>query len=221
MSRVFALVVFGLLLTVGAGCVQPEAQAPTTALPLPAKYIPQPEVTTSTESLPGGWQRISFGGVWSLFHPGAGVPESAVAGVDKRAREFTLDLGTAVEGAGEKSVPRRTLVVDRLLPGNDFLSLGCVATTTVMGTPSMVSSTTTAQGVGVCVRRFAEGAAGSRYHTLSATLLTINAAYAVDYTVRSSECTLYERPEEQCVAFDEARDTALFWTILATLRPGR
>lgn len=221
MPRVFALAVFGLLLAMGAGCAKPDAPAPATALPLPVQYVAHPEAATSTESVPNGWQRISFGGAWSLFHPGTTVPEAAVASVDRRAREFTLDLGTAVEGAGEKSVPRRTLVVDRLLPGNDFLSLGCVATTTVMGTPSMVSSTTTAQGVGVCVRRFAEGAAGSRYHTLSATLLTINAAYAVDYTVRSSECALYERPEEQCVAFDEARDTALFWSILATLRPGR
>jgi hypothetical protein len=221
MPRVFALAVFSLLLAMGAGCAQPDVPAPTTALPLPVQYIAHPEAATSTEAVPNGWQPISFGGAWSLFHPGTTVPEAAVASVDRRAREFTLDLGTAVEGAGEKSVPRRTLVVDRLLPGNDFLSLGCVATTTAMGTPSMVSSTTTVQGVGVCVRRFAEGAAGSRYHTLSATLLTINAAYAVDYTVRSSECALYERPEEQCVAFDEARDTALFWAILATLRPGR
>lgn len=218
MLRPPAILLLALVLCVGAGCVRKDTLTET---PSPVGYIPLSMMPTSTDSGPVGWERVSFGGAWSLLHPGRKMADTAAPSVERRVREVAIDLGTAVDGAGEKSVPRRTLTIDRLLPGNDFLSLGCVATTTQMGAPSSVYTTTTAQGVGACVRTFSEGAAGSRYHTLSATLITIDAAYVVDYLIRSTECTLYERPEEQCVAFDEARDTALFWTILATLRPGR
>lgn len=221
MLRVRHFALAGLLAIAGAGCIRSATQTvPVDSTVPPLGHVPTP-VVTSTESIPAGWERVSFGDIWSLYQPGRAAPELGEPSLDTRLRRFTADLGTAVEEPGEKAVPRRTLTIERLLPGDDYLSLGCVATSTRFGTPTSVVSTSTAQQVSACLRTFVEGAAGSQYHTLSATLLSLQDAYVVDYTVRATNCSLYERPEEQCVAFDEARDMALFWAILATLRPGR
>lgn len=221
MQRFFAAIATSALLCMGTGCTQ--TQKPPESVPLtppPAGYIPTPLVT-STQALPDGWTTFTMGGTWSFSHPGTVQAQGDAPPVETRARQTTIDLGTAVEGGGEKSVPRRTLVVDQLLRGDDYLTIGCVATSTRLGSPSSVISTTTAQGIGICLRTQEEGAAGNRYHVMSATILGIGSAYAMSYTVHSVECANYENPAEACVAFNKERDTALFSQILNTLRPNR
>ncbi len=221
MQRIFVAIVASALVFIGTGCTQYQKPAEVLSPTLPpAGYIPTP-IVTSTQTLPNGWTTFTVGGVWSFSHPGVVQTENETPPVETRARQTTIDLGTAVEGGDEKSVPRRTLVVDQLLRGDDYLTIGCVATSTRLGSPSSVISTTTAQGIGICLRTQEEGAAGNRYHTISATILGIGSAYAMSYTVHSVECANYENPADACVAFDTDRDTALFSQILHTLRPNR
>lgn len=209
-----------LLVFMGAGCVKTAAPVSISSTPTstPAGYIPTPGATT-TQAVPEGWKVQAFGDSWSLAHPGVVQTAHDEPPVKTRARVVMIDLGTAVADAGEKTVPRRIITIDRLLPGDDYLTIGCVATSTSVGMASSAVSSRTAQGVGVCIRTENEAAAGNRYHTLSATVIGVQSAYVIDYVVHSVECANYDRPAEQCVPYDEARDQALFWRMLDTLSP--
>ena len=217
--RLQSIFVLGAALVfMGAGCGRPTPAVVGNPTPpsTPVGYIPTPQVT-STSVLPQGWSEQSFGEIWVLAHPGKVQPTNEEPPVKTRARVLTLDLGTAVSDPGERSVPRRSMTIDQLLPGDVYRTVGCVSTSTELGVDISAVSTTTRQGIGICLRTQVEAAAGNRYHTLSATVIGIQSAYVLDYVVHSVECGNFEHPDEQCVAYDEARDQALFWQILNAL----
>lgn len=218
MRTLLVLTTGALIVFLGAGCANTTTPVATSTTPTStaAGYIPTP-IVTSTQMIPQGWKVQAFGDIWSVAYPGVVQPTNDEPPVKTRTRFTTIDLGTAVAEVEEKSVPRRVMTIDQLLPGDVYRTVGCVPTSTELGLDISAISTTTKQGIGICLRTQSEAAAGNRYHTISATVIGIQFAYALDYVVHSVECSNFERPTEQCVPYDEARDTALFWRILDTL----
>ena len=96
MRHFSAVLAVSALLFMGTGCTQTQKPAESVPLTLPpAGYIPTPLVT-STQALPDGWTTFTMGGTWSFSHPGTVQTQGDAPPVETRARQTTIDLGTAV-----------------------------------------------------------------------------------------------------------------------------
>ncbi len=129
---------------------------------------------------------------------------------------MTIDLGTAVQNPGTRSVPRRTLQVWRLSRNDAALEPCTDAQVGTQGVRSVRLVRNRARQ-SFCLRAAADAGAGNRYDSRTYTLPTANGGYSFAFTTHSVECLNFPRPQEQCVTFDEARDTALFAEIMGTL----
>lgn len=126
------------------------------------------------------------------------------------------DLGSAVADAGDKSVPKRSLRVYRVRK-EDGRMQNCGFSSS--GERSKVEKNLSFGSVPFkfCGTTGNEAALGNRYH-LNAFAAKIGDEYLVlELVVHSVACENYEKPEEQCVAYDEKRDTAIFAEILSKL----
>lgn len=210
-----AVIALGCFALLGGGCAKKNVIAP-----LPLQTIPTPTVSSTSEVvIPAGWQTAQgmLGGL-SVSYPGTVLSGEQPMVTSTRERLLTVDLGTAVESPGGKAVPRRTFYVDRLLLGDEYYDIDCAATSTGLGVLSSATTTIVPSTLSLCARSFADAGAGNIYTHHEASVFTMRGGYVVGQITHSVQCANFERPEEQCVPYDEARDAALYQAILRTIR---
>jgi hypothetical protein len=174
---------------------------------------------TSTSSVPSGWNSLMVGAVTStasIAFPGVA---DASFGIENLFVEAAL--GTAIQDPGTKSVPDRTMRVF-ILQRNDTRLNGCAFSELGWDSGRAPSSTTGlrfgSSPYVFCENREGDAAAGNRYNMKTYTTPFGANILAVEFVVHSVVCENFPNPAEQCVAFDEARDTAIDGQILATIR---
>lgn len=211
MKNFFPLIVLVLLL--GAGC----AQNPVT----PSSRVESTSTSGEVVSrVPDFWNdvNVSVGEVTVRFSfPGSFTTVDMIGS----GQVLNADLGTAVENPGERSVPGRSLRMfvidgtDERIKNCAFSELGWDAGQS----PSIQKDLTfgTDSGLTFCGSRQNEGAAGNRYATYAYSAPVSGRVLVFEFTVHSVVCENFERPEEECVAFDEARDTVIFAEILSKI----
>ncbi len=219
MKRFFLALALLVLAGLGAGC-QPMPETPST---IPSSTLPGAPTSTgldnASSTLPfvrhEDWNITILGDV-RLYHPGTSTP--ATPGSDEATRGLivTVDLGTAVENPGTRSVPRRTMQIWRL-SRNDAALEPCTDAQVGKQGIRAVRMVQNRARQSFCLRSAADAGAGNRFDTQTYTLQTANGGFSFVFTTRSVECQNFPRPEEQCLPFEEARDTALFGEIMGTL----
>lgn len=165
--------------------------------------------------LPDGWSQIgmAFGtSTIRIAFPGTVNPiEGSMTG-----QTIDANLGSAVTDAGDKSVPTRSLRVYRVRKEDGRIK-NCGFSSA--GERSNIEKNLSFGSVPYkfCGTTGSEAAMGNRYH-LNAFAAKIGDEYLVlELMVHSVACENFEKPEEQCLAYDEKRDTAIFAEILSRL----
>ncbi len=205
----------------GAGCQpMPETPSDTPSSTLPGTVPTSTDMGGASSTLPfvrhEDWNLTVLGDV-RLYHPGTSTPPTPGSDEATRGLVATTDLGTAVEDPGTRSVPRRTMQIWRLSRNDAALEPCTDAQVGQQGIRS-VRRVQNRDRQSFCLRSSSDAGAGNRYDTQTYTLQTANGGYSFAFTTHSVECQNFPRPEQQCLPFDEARDTALFGEIMGTLR---
>lgn len=232
MKKGFVGIPLAALIFLGAGCqktsVQPgsavTAPTPITTIVTPSSTMPTVSSTTAyitSSTLPTviqtDWQTDTLLSSWAIQHPSkADVLDPNSDDVKKEGLILRVNLGTAVENIGTRTVPVRKLEVRRVKRG-DLRLEGCDPE--VIGKQGITEVTTVATSLGtvLCLQKSTDAGAGNLFHTSDYLFFTSDGPYVFSFTTRSVQCVNFERPAEQCVAYDEARDTAIFPQIMGTL----
>ncbi len=149
-------------------------------------------------------------------HPGTATPADPKSEEARQGLVTTIDLGTAIQDPGTKSVPKRTLKVRRLLRTDPLLA-PCSENEVGQQGIRAVKMVRNRARQSFCVRSSADAGAGNLYDTRSYVLMTAAGGYEFAFTTHSVQCLNFPRPQEQCVPFEEVRDTALFEEIMGSL----
>lgn len=214
MKRILTFLVVGTLL--GAGCTKPIAKPV-----VPSSGTESPSSSNSgIQRVPASWNNVNISVGESLTRvsfPGSFV----ITNTNSDGQVMNVDMGTAVENPGERSVPGRSLRVFVVDP-EDARMRDCAFSEnewTAGRAPEMKTGLTfgTTSKLSFCESKDQEGAAGNRYAVYTYSTPVDGQILVLEFTVHSVVCENFERPEEQCVSFDEARDTAIFADILSRI----
>lgn len=230
-NRIIGVPFVALLLLLGAGCQNQNAPSPTLSVQTSVGTIETPSstipVTSSTSpiavssTLPvviqTDWQTANLFSGWTLKHPNkADALDPTSDEVTKEQLLLRVDLGTAVKDPGGKSVPTRKLEVYRLKFGDLRLD-GCDSALVGKQGIRQVMPVATALNAILCLQKSSDAGAGNLYDTYDYIFATNTGAYVFSFTTHSVQCQNFERPDEQCVMYDEKRDAELFPIIMGTL----
>lgn len=209
MKRLLSLFVMAVLL--GAGCAPtpvPEVPAP---VPAPSESVEVSEPEFAKDWLTYASRQFGF----TFKYPKMKSP------TDRSLAAKQIDLGTAVENPGAKSVPTRWMQV--LLLRSDDPNLKehyYSANGWTEGEALTDAKTETIGGLTWYILKESDAGAGNRYATHSY-VTTIGYTHVVLlFQVHSVACQNYgEDWQEKCVEFNEARDTEVFRKIVETYKP--
>lgn len=204
------VVIFAVLILAGFGCTKSE-----TRVGQPASNVP----ANAEETLVNSWNRIRLAEgeyIIALSFPGALASRSMSDG-----QILEADIGTSVENPGERAVPRGSLKLF-LIDSADARMTDCAFSEnerTAGRAPDIRAglSFTDSSNLTFCESKEEEGAAGNRYAIYTYATPVGEKILALEFIVHSLACENFENPEAQCVAFDEARDTAVFGDILSSV----
>jgi hypothetical protein len=238
MKRILIGGAFALAMLAGAGCQSSTTiQVPTgvdTQVPGTPSTISTPPVVTSTAPiatstkpvvkpavpLPVGvhadWKTDPLFSGWTVQHPNTADKLDPASEEAKNGLILRVALGTAVQNPGKKSVPDRTMEVWKLKSGDVRLT-ECDSSLVGKQNIREVQPVTTNKNTVFCLQKSTSAGAGNLYNTQDYIFLTSDGPYVFNFTTHSVQCANFERPAEQCVAFDEKRDAALFSEIMGTV----
>src|SRR5512133_3168553 len=202
----------------GGGCSMPSVQ--DLSKNIPKIEIPTPEgVISKITGIPNGWSQVNISigtSTARIAFPGTaeGLEGSSTGQI------IQANLGTAVVDAGEKRVPTtsfRVYVVDSddsRVKDCAFSSFGwseqSISVKRDLEFPSSSRK--------FCGYESEEAAMGNRYHSYTYATQIEDKTLALEFVVHSLACENFEKPEEQCVAFEETRDTSTFVDIISQLK---
>lgn len=203
----------------GAGCS--VADIPKAVQDIQSMKPPSPEsIISKIKGMPEGWSRIGVAvgtSTVNIVFPGSTEPiEGSATG-----QIIQANLGTAVVDAGEKSVPTTSFRVYVVRPEDSrikncaFSSFGWPESSIALIKRNMEFPPSPFK---YCGFEMEEGAVGNRYHIYTYATQIGDRILALEFVVHSLVCENFEKPAEQCVAFDEARDTARFREILSQIQ---
>jgi len=213
MKQLLTFLVIGTLL--GAGCAKPITK-PTTPSSGAGSTSTSGE---ETGRVPASWNDVNISIGEAIVHmsfPGSFV----MTNTNSDGQVMNVDMGTAVENPGERSVPGRSMRMFAV-DAQDQRMRDCLFSEnewTAGRAPEMKTNLTFGTSkLSFCESSEQEGAAGNRYSVYTYTTPIGGQILVLEFTVHSVVCENFERPEEQCVSFDEARDTAIFADILSRI----
>lgn len=214
MKRILPLLF--LVVLIGAGCTK---QTSRPSVPV-TEGIPTPSASDGVDRVPEAWNtaNVSVGeSLVRLSFPGSFV----MTNTNSAGQVMNVDMGTAVENPGERSVPGRSLRVFVIEPEDERMR-DCVFSEsewTAGRAPDIRTNLSfgDASKLVFCESRENEGAAGNRYAVYTYAAPVGGRVLVFAFTVHSVVCENFEDPEAQCVSFDEARDTAIIKEILSRL----
>ncbi len=214
MKRIFPLLVLAVL--IGAGCAKQAPKPPVS----PTGGAPTSSASDGVDRVPEAWNtaNVSVGdAVVRMSFPGSFV----MTNTNSAGQVMNVDMGTAVENPGERSVPGRSLRLFVIDP-EDTRMRDCAFSEsewTAGRAPDIRTNLSFgyASELVFCESRENEGAAGNRYAVYTYATPVGGQVLVFEFTVHSVVCENFEDPEKQCVSFDEARDTAIFAGILSRI----
>lgn len=205
------IAVFVLLLAFGAGCT-PSTQK------LERKALPE-KVISRIEGIPEHWSQIGVAMGTStvrIAFPGVVTPIEG----SNQTQVVQADMGTAVLDPRDLAVPTRSLKVHLLRPDDKRLK-DCAFSETGWGNgkTEVVQKNLTFGSFphSFCQTGETDAAMGNRYYMHSFATKIGDRVLVLEFLVHSVVCENFEKPNEQCIAYDEKRDTALFAEVLSRL----
>jgi hypothetical protein len=217
----------------GAGCnwrgffhLTPTSTSTVSSTSTAQQIVPPSQATnpSSMHASADGWQTFTSASPAFSFRYPAFVQTSTVAdrdlgpfGIDHQV--FQLNLGTLASSATAVSVPMRGLFV-AVVSSTDPTMQGCYYSPTKWptGFTPLARQKVTIGGTQFCLTKESEGATGHYVNSFNyAAPIGNGKSFVVfRFAVLSDNCGFYT-DVSQCVAYDEARDTADFASIVGSL----
>lgn len=206
-SRIFLL---ASLILLGAGCSTTQR----------LQTIKAPEkIVTRIQGVPEHWSQVSVAmgtSTVKIAYPGFLNP---IEGSNAN-QVVQADMGTAVLEPRDLAVPTRSLRVYVLRAGDKRIKDCAFSETGWSSGKTQKINKGLTFGVfpkSFCQTSESDAALGNRYNFHSFATQIGGQTLVLEFVVHSVACENYEKPSEQCVAYDEKRDTALFAEILGQL----
>lgn len=213
-SRLACISCLSALVLLGAGCTQKQIRLQTIKSPDANKAIPQ------VQGIPEHWSQIGvMVGTSTVRVAFPGVLNQMEGSATNQV--IDVDMGTAVLDPKDLAVPTRSLRVyvlredDKRIKNCAYSEQGWNAGKTPEVEKNLTFGTLPSK---FCRTSESDAAMGNRYAIHSFATKIGNQYLVMQFTVHSVVCENYEKPTEQCVTYDEKRDTAIFAEILSELK---
>jgi hypothetical protein len=211
-SRFSLLAAFLLL---GAGCsASIPQQLQTVKLPTAGSVIAR------IQGIPEHWSQIGVTLGTSTVRIAFPGTLSTVEG-SQTDQVLQADMGTAVLDPKDLTVPTRSLRVF-VVPKDDKRMKNCAFSEVGWNNgPDQETQKNLKFGevpLTFCRHSQSDAALGNRYAMHSFAAPIGNQVLVLEFVVHSVVCENFEKPTEQCVPYDEKRDTAIFPEILSQVR---
>ena len=206
------------IVLLGAGCVS-GTPVPVTQEPTPVNQEQATVPTTTVETAAATSSVFNYAGTPAFSFAYTG--EATTSGSLNENAFVHIDMGTVVKNPGDRSVPTRSLEAF-VISATDTQMNGCYFSDSTW--PKGYEPASKEQKlIGTnqfCITSETDAAAGNRYFKQSYALQAGDRVIVMQFVVHSVVCENYPNPTEQCVAFDEARDTQGFEEIVKTVKVG-
>lgn len=197
----------------GAGC---SATQKLQTIKLPTKD----SVIAQIQGIPEHWSQVGVMMGTSTVRVAFPGFISPIEGSNSN-QVIQVDMGTAVLDPGDRAVPTRSLRVftlraeDKRIKDCAFSETGWQSGKIQNVQKNLSYGTFPSK---FCRTSEADAAMGNRYAIHSFATRVGDQYLVMEFLVHSVACENYEKPAEQCVAYDEKRDTALFAEVLGQLK---